>query len=141
LSSNKPKIGIGRGAHLLNMYNGGSSWQSVDNHLLGTHRVTNLITGNVLFVTSEHWQVMRPTSSADILCVADVGKTYKDDQQEYTTAANAKAYDIEACFYSMTNSLCFQPSPDRDHTPSRELLYELAHEFLILEKGCTATFN
>lgn len=139
LDSNKPKIGLGRGAHLLNMFNGGSSWQSVSNHLLGSHQTTNLITGTILYVTSQHWQVMRPSSSADVLLIADVGRTYRDDKQQFS-AGPGKKIDIEACYYANTNSLCFQPSPELGHKATRDLLYELAHESLILSRGCEATF-
>lgn len=115
MDSPKLKLGICRGAQLLNCLNGGSLWQDVSNHGR-SHQMTVLATGQKLHVTSTHHQMMRPNYQAGvILAIANEAKhkiahgaqypngiqTYPDDHK-----------DTEVVYYPNTHSLCIQGHPE-----------------------------
>lgn len=134
LSRKVPKIGIGRGAHLLNIMNGGRTWQLVTDHNLGPHKTTDLITGDVRYLSSAHDQLMLPYDGADIICVADVARKFTAyDGIERMRKHIPDAMDVEACYYGHTNSLCFQPDVHAGHEGTVTYLETLMHECLILE--------
>lgn len=132
LKHNLPKVGIGRGAHFLNIMNGGSAWQLVDGHNLGPHKTTCLLTGDVRYLSSNHQQLMLPNSDADIVCVTDVAKKHMSDSIELQRENMKDAMDVEVCYYSHTNSLCFQPDAHAGHEGTITYLETLMHECLIL---------
>lgn len=127
LTNTLPKVGFGRGAHLLNAFSGGFSFQDCDNHDGPTvHKVTNLVSGACLWSTTSHRQVMQPSESADILVVADNGCTYFTTDAGVTKKKDmvVPPIDVEACYYPHTNSLCFQSS-DLTHAPTASMFFEL----------------
>lgn len=108
-----PKIGICRGAQLLNVLSGGRLWQHVDNHDQW-HDMLDEDTGEVVRVSSTHHQMMRPSANAHILGTA-AEATYKESETELWKLPNKnenKSDDIEAVFYEHSNSFCFQPHPE-----------------------------
>ena len=131
-STTFPKIGFGRGAHMLNVHNGGSAWQSSSNHEGPTvQRVVNYIDGTLTWVTTNHSQLMRVTGEADILAVAQHESTfYVDDTGTFkANEMKVKELDIEACYYATGNSLCFQPS-DLTHEGTYNLFVSLMEDSL-----------
>lgn len=127
-----PKIGFGRGAHLLNVFNGGSSWQSSNGHKGPTvHRVINYVDGSIVWTTTNHEQLMRTTLEADILAVAvHESLEYTDDSGTVKAKdMKLKELDIEACYYASNNALCFQPS-DLTHQPTMDLFVALMEDSL-----------
>ena len=140
LSRKIPKLGVGRGAHLLNMLNGGRAWQLVNGHNVGPHKTTDMITGDVRWLSSDHCQLMLPKDDADIICVADAARTFtSSDGKEYNRGSIVDAIDVEACYYGHTNSLCFQPDVHAGHEGTITYLETLMHECLIIEdrnKSC-----
>ncbi len=113
-----PKIGIGRGAHLLNAYNGGSSLQDVSGHCHETggrytHQV-KLWTGDIFEVVSDHFQMMVPAEDAFVLGNAQKSYYKKSDQfdKKYTREERLANWDDpELIHYWYTNSFCFEPDP------------------------------
>lgn len=139
LKTAMPKVGIGRGAHFLNVMNGGSAWQLVSDHASGPHKTTDLLTNSELTVSSNHHQLMLPNDDADILCVADVARTLATDSYSLERDSLKDAMDVEACFYGHTNSLCFQPDVHAGHEGTIIYLETLMHACLTLgdrEQSC-----
>lgn len=109
----KLKLGICRGAQLLNCLNGGTLWQDVDNHGRD-HKMTILETGHTMRITSTHHQMMRPDyAKATIIATADES-TYKlAEFAEFPAAFYADDHkDAEIVYYPETNSLCIQGHPE-----------------------------
>lgn len=117
-----PMAGICRGGQFLNVMNGGSMYQHVDNHGLSkTHKAW--LAGAILpiDVTSTHHQMMIPNYDADhiILMTAhqskrkeSMSKTEHSSYELLTYPPHDQATDVEAVYYRDTNSLCFQPHPE-----------------------------
>ncbi len=108
--------GICRGGQILNVFAGGSMWQDISGHKLGTfgrHSAICQISGEVYDVTSCHHQMMRPTSEGEIVLTSQCSsyKTRMVDVKE-TSIFNRHAVDIEAVFYKKENLFCFQPHPE-----------------------------
>jgi gamma-glutamyl-gamma-aminobutyrate hydrolase PuuD len=123
----KPKVGFGRGAHMLNIFNGGSAWQVTSGMHLGPtlHKAVSWVTGTSQYITTNHVQVMVPHDSADILAVATNPSTkYQSDKATYTLKEMVEAIDVESCYYPHSNSLCFQPT-DLSHAATMNLFIEL----------------
>lgn len=117
-----PMAGICRGGQFLNVMNGGSMYQHVDNHgLAKTHKAW--LSGAVLpiNVTSTHHQMMDPNYDVDYLILM----TAHESKRKYSMSKSefgvyeAVSYppmdrptDVEAVYYRDTNCLCFQPHPE-----------------------------
>lgn len=108
-------VGICRGAQFLNVMNGGKLWQDVDNHT-GTHELEDLITGQVVSVSSTHHQMMRPTDKAEIVAIAyESSQRYCADEISICPDSDWEEgnEDIEVVFYDEAHpTLCFQPHPE-----------------------------
>lgn len=126
-----PKLGIGRGAHFLNIMNGGSAWQRVSGHHV-PHSTTCLLTGNVATLASNHHQLMLPTEKADVICIAREARHLVSDGNELRRDSLKDAMDVEVVYYDHTNSLCFQPDIVCGHEGTITYLETLMHECLIL---------
>lgn len=119
-------IGICRGAQLLNVLNGGSLWQHVDNHTGTCHPI--LYTNEkkekyIVPVTSDHHQMMIPTDYAQVW-----GKACETSRVECPDFTRMRAEkhndDIEIVYYKTTQSLCFQPHPEWGLVSCRELFMD-----------------
>lgn len=106
------KVGICRGAQLLNCLNGGKLWQDVNNHG-STHDMLVLATGETIRVTSTHHQMMRPGPDGVVLGVADVST------RKSSATANFPEFrydddhkDTEIVWYPATSTLCIQGHPE-----------------------------
>jgi len=136
LKASTPKLGIGRGAHLLNIMNGGSAWQHVDGHNGGPHVTTCLLTGKTVILSSLHSQLMLPNERADILTISKQAKhLFSDGIQLHRDVELKDALDVEACYYLDTNSLCFQPDVQHGHEGTLNYLETLMHSVLVLGRN------
>lgn len=109
----KLKVGICRGAQLLNCLNGGTLWQDVSGHGRD-HVMTILANGHRMLCTSTHHQMMRPNwDKAVILAVSDEA-TYKYSEKDAYPEANFKDdhLDTEIIYYPDTHTLCIQGHPE-----------------------------
>ena len=131
-SAKFPKIGFGRGAHMLNILNGGSAWQFANNHEGPTvHQIVDLWNGKERYVTTNHQQIMRTACDAHLLAIAShESTTYIDERGPFLRKNMKQApLDPEACYYEETNSLCFQPS-DLTHGPTADFFFELCADWI-----------
>lgn len=105
-----PMAGICRGAQFLNVMSGGRMYQHVERHTQ-PHTITDLQTGETIFVSSTHHQMMLP--SPDALLVAS---SYQYGSREWydgeVRRQDVSKQDIEVVFYEKTKALCFQPHPE-----------------------------
>ena len=101
-------VGICRGGQFLNVMNGGSLWQDVDNHT-GSHFIETSA-GEVLFASSTHHQMMRPTKRGKLLAWGKVATILHNE--EHSDGHPAFGKDTEVVWYEDTKSLCFQPHPE-----------------------------
>lgn len=108
----KMKVGICRGAQLLNCLNGGSLWQDVNNHGM-SHRMIDVLTGEKILVTSTHHQMMRPSPMGKVIGIADEStrKDAEHDHYPFKSYTDDKA-DTEIVWYRNTRSLCIQGHPE-----------------------------
>lgn len=106
------KVGICRGAQLLNCLNGGTLWQDVNNHGQ-SHDMVVITTGETIRVTSTHHQMMRPHSSGQILAVADVATRKVADKANFPGIRHDDDHrDTEIVWYPATSTLCIQGHPE-----------------------------
>jgi len=132
LSLKKPMIGICRGSQFLNVMNGGTLWQDVNNHAIGGgHSVVDMRTGDVKHnMTSTHHQQMRPTEKAEILAVAQLS-TKKISMSEVVGREEPENDDIEVVWYPSSLSLCFQPHPEFHHGECRNYFLDLVDSYIL----------
>ena len=110
--------GICRGAQFLHVMNGGKLYQNVSRHC-GIHEVRDVWTDEKYRVSSTHHQMMRDAYVEDgvisrIIAVAEDIGGYKEVMEGvHVNRIDAVApFDLEAIYYPITNSLCFQPHPE-----------------------------
>jgi gamma-glutamyl-gamma-aminobutyrate hydrolase PuuD len=122
-----PMAGICRGGQFLNVMNGGSMYQNVDNHCRTHIAYTTEHPERIFTVTSTHHQMMRPSDEAELILYANES-TYRETAIDKFTDPHV---DVEAVIYPKTKCLCFQPHPeylDINH-PCQDLYFELLERF------------
>jgi hypothetical protein len=125
LSKDQLKIGICRGGQLLNVLNGGSMYQDVDNHECANrnHRIflSHEPSGH-RWVNSYHHQMMIPNfedKSMEVLGISDESEVKKYDKGYIKRDADLSDNpDYEIIWYGDTNCFCFQPHPEWDYITS-----------------------
>ncbi len=127
----KKMLGICRGGQFLNVMNGGTMYQDVDNHArYGTHAATVAETGQIVQVTSTHHQMMNPSLVGSTLLVTANLSTYKLNGWGKNTIEDDEGFDTEVVYYD--GCLCFQPHPEYvtpDHECQR-LYFSLIDQYL-----------
>lgn len=110
---NIPVVGICRGGQFLNVMNGGMMYQDVGDHTRA-HNLTDLETGEVVYVSSTHHQMMFPANNAIILATANEKgfRVWYDKKSKCWAREEESEVDYEVVYYAETNSLCFQPHPE-----------------------------
>ena len=106
----KPMVGICRGGQFLNVMSGGEMYQDVDKHGR-SHSITDVLTGEVVYVSSTHHQMMKPSPEAVLVAYSTLGgdREWWDGQ---VFAREKSEQDVEVVFYPGTKCLCFQPHPE-----------------------------
>lgn len=134
LSCETPKVGICRGAQLLNVLSGGSMYQDVNNHGGRVHDIMDFVSQRVLKVNSIHHQMMIPSNGAFLIAGAKEA-TKKENTHgavSYTSAGRAQSWDdVEACYYEHSNSLCVQWHPEyhKNTDEGREYFFDLIDKY------------
>lgn len=128
----KYKVGIGRGAQLLNVLSGGRLWQDVNNHndQFG-HQIDIFDRHDNITVSSRHHQMMIPPIGSNVWVMANASESTKKQNQtdglvEYTKEQLSKSWDDpEILYLEDTHSFCFQPNPEDIGFPQcRDLFFE-----------------
>lgn len=134
---NIPMVGICRGAQFLNVMSGGRMMQHCQGHTQA-HEIEDLDTGESIYVSSTHHQIMLPGEKAEMVAVSlrSVGCEWYDGHVSRREAVDNTA---EVVFYQHTKSLCFQPHPEFgsfDDGYSQMVYYfeRLLHKYLIKAK-------
>ncbi len=109
-----PMVGVCRGAQLLNVLNGGSLYQDVNNHHTSVgHPIIDHVTGQSITVTSRHHQGMIPSTLSDeqeCVVLATCGRSTR--RATDLSVETGLSDDYEVLFYPSTQSLCYQPHPE-----------------------------
>lgn len=128
-----PMVGICRGAQFLNVMSGGRMYQHVEKHCV-SHDITDLNTGESVFVTSTHHQMMMPSDKAKLIASSSLqgSREWFDGNVAKRDISNT---DIEIVFYQHTNALCFQPHPEMYqnsdfYAPMRKYFSTLVNDYL-----------
>lgn len=114
LDKKKAMVGICRGAQFLNVMSGGRMYQDVTDHTR-SHYLTDVETGEVVYVSSTHHQMMLPSLGGKVLAYGN-----HTAQAEWYDGAIIKRSEavqsVEVVHYAGTHCLCFQPHPEFDDT-------------------------
>jgi hypothetical protein len=134
-SRSKALIGIGRGAHFLNVMQRGVLYQDVNNHDLPapkTHGIVDVATGKKYHVSSNHHQMMLPGPYGVTMawCKESTERcstsSKKQGNKGYSVIERgAKAHDSEVIFYPKDRILCFQPRPDFSYGDTQQYFFNL----------------
>ena len=106
-----PKVGICRGAQLLNVLNGGKLWQHVSNHGSGVHEIYDMF-GNKSVTSSIHHQQMIPSDDAQVVAWSGPISSIKKKYGFTLDNKQVKENDIEVLYYPSSNSLLYQGHPE-----------------------------
>lgn len=140
-----PMIGICRGGQFLNVMNGGSMYQDVDNHNGRMHRAYFPENLDVPYlINSYHHQMMAPNQDVNnkVLLVSNQSKKklhmstlVKDvniggpPYEILTYPPAERPTDVEAVWYPDTRCLCYQPHPEYLGAANKET-YDLFFNFI-----------
>lgn len=105
-----PLVGICRGGQFLNCMSGGRMYQHVDKHCR-SHSITDARTGEQVFVSSTHHQMMMPSPEALLVASSTLGGSREWFDGE-VFKRDVSEEDIEVVYYENTKALCFQPHPE-----------------------------
>jgi len=134
--NNKLKVGICRGGQFLNVMNGGSMWQHVNNHTGKEHRVIDVLSSKEYICTSTHHQMMRHGKGGELIGIAKEATQFIDDKGNHVCKTVTDrdypmpTFDEEVVWYPKTKSLCFQPHPEFKEGPCRQYFFDLIHKVL-----------
>lgn len=110
LDNGIPMVGICRGGQFLNVMSGGRMYQHVSKHTQ-SHELVDVQTGERVYVSSTHHQMIMPSPKALIVATAALGGTREWFDGSIARKDISKE-DIEVVYYEHTNTLCFQPHPE-----------------------------
>lgn len=105
-----PMVGICRGAQFLNVMSGGAMYQDVQGHTR-SHEITDSTTGEVVYVSSTHHQMMKPSSKGILVASSTIGGA-REWFEGQIFCKDVSSLDYEVVFYEETKCLCFQPHPE-----------------------------
>lgn len=105
-----PMVGICRGGQFLNVMSGGEMYQDVSKHC-SPHTITDATTGETVYVSSTHHQMMK-MSSEGILVASSTLLGTREWYESGIFKKEVSEQDIEVVYYKHTKCLCFQPHPE-----------------------------
>jgi len=136
-------VGICRGAQFLNVMNGGSLWQDVNNHAIrGEHPMTyikgsaadGMTHERIVMVNSTHHQQMIPRLQAPAFIWGKAGESTRKiagnrlngGKGDYFKLIPSPGHstDAEIVYYPKTRSLCFQPHPEYNSRSTQDVFWD-----------------
>lgn len=121
----KPKLGICRGAQLLNVLNGGSMYQHVNNHS-GPH-IVKTDEGKEILLCSVHHQLMIPHPSFQLVAW-NTESTYRENDNGHFLRLEDEV-DPEVIYIPQDKALCFQAHPEFGPKSCTDYFFQLAERF------------
>lgn len=132
IAKNIPMVGICRGGQFLNVMNGGEMYQDVSEHG-ASHSITDLLTGETVWVSSTHHQMMKPAPGAILVASAGL-RGYREWYDGQVFKRDLSDEDIEVVFYPENACLCFQPHPEfigTAYAGMTEYFFKCVERFLV----------
>lgn len=123
-----PKLGICRGAQLLNVLNGGSMYQDVNNHESANHSITDE-KGREIIVCSVHHQLMIPSANSRLVAWTKLSTRRSSDTEDYIR--REEEVDPEVLFIPDDNALCFQAHPEFGPKSCTDYFFKLVREYIV----------
>lgn len=121
-----PKLGICRGAQLINCLQGGKLFQHVANHH-GDHPVVDTA-GKEHLVCSVHHQMMILPENGKLISWREGSK--KDLRFNGTEMVASDGIDPEVVLFEKEKELCFQAHPEFGPDPCTEYFFNLVEEYI-----------
>ena len=109
--ANKPMVGICRGGQFLNVMSGGRMYQHVEKHAGYPHYIVDKVTGETIYVSSTHHQMMMPSVNATVVATSNL-RGYREWYEGQVFHKEIAEEDYEVLYYEETKCLCFQPHPE-----------------------------
>lgn len=127
----KLKIGICRGAQLLNVLNGGSMYQDVNNHASTKHQIFTPISNSLIgSVNSIHHQMMIPSKEARIFAVAKVSTERHTFSRSFLSSPFENDYEIIGYTdKDKGDSYCFQGHPEFSDEETTGIFFKILSSF------------
>lgn len=127
----KLKIGICRGAQLLNVLNGGSMYQHITNHTSKKHAIYTPITRTLIgSVNSLHHQMMLPSPSARIFAVASESTERHSYSRSFISSPFENDYEILGYINPEEgDSYCFQGHPEFGDVETTDIFFKVLQNF------------
>lgn len=126
-----PMVGICRGGQFLNVMCGGEMYQHVEGHT-APHFITDLTTGEEVYVSSTHHQMMKPSPEAVLVASSTIGGS-REWYEGQMFKRDISTQDIEVVFYEEQRCLCFQPHPEftgQQYYGMRDYFSACLHKYL-----------
>ena len=125
-----PMVGICRGGQFLNVMSGGKMYQNVTQHGF-PHFLVDNITGETVYVTSTHHQMMLPSNEGAIIAMSRGVNSQREWFENQVFKRDVSEEGIEVVFYEHTKCLCFQPHPEFDgYQEMRNYFHSLIQRYL-----------
>ncbi len=132
LDPNIKKLGINRGAVLLNNLCGGNMFQKVDGHNTAVaHRIHTMLKDwerKSFFVVGRHTQAMIPHELGEVLAWANESTYRETETLKYTEAVDRR--DTEVVYYWHNNTMCIQYEPTDSMPMAQEYCLHLVDNYL-----------
>jgi gamma-glutamyl-gamma-aminobutyrate hydrolase PuuD len=132
-AGNRFKVGICRGAQILNVIpNGGTLWQDTDGHGGGSHDVVDVRNARKYVTNTIHHQQLRLGAEGVLLAYSEVSKFKECQEMTWHRGSTYKgefSKDVEACWYPKTRSLLVQWHPEVGGGDSVTYFESLLKEF------------
>lgn len=106
-----PMVGICRGGQFLNVMSGGRMYQDVTHHA-GPHCIVDKETGETVYVSSTHHQMMMPSDTGKVIATSVNVHSHREWFDQEVFQCDETDEGIEVVYYPKTRALCFQPHPE-----------------------------